>query len=247
MEVVLFREDVICFDVQYADMRPRNCENSGGINMKISDEAEEILEELWTVIVEKKSTLTLKGLDLEKGDKEVEELLRLDLIELIGEEVKLTSEGREEARGTIRRHRLAERLLADILDTKDTHIEEMSCKMEHALYKGVDESICTILGHPRVCPHGAPIPKGRCCRKAGWKAERVVHPLSELEVEQMGKIAYIHSQEPEKLQKLMAMGVMPGMTITLITRFPSFVFQLGQTQIAVDKEIAQDIYVRLVI
>lgn len=214
--------------------------------MKISDDTEEILEDLWTVIVEKKGTLTLKALELDKGDEKIKELLRLGLIELKGEEVRLTNEGKEEARGTIRRHRLAERLLADILDTKATHIEEMSCKMEHALYKGVDESICTILGHPRVCPHGAPIPKGRCCRKAGWKAERVVHPLSELDIHQMGKIAYIHSQEPEKLQKLMAIGVMPGMTITLITRFPSFVFQLGQTQIAVDKEIAGDIYVRLV-
>lgn len=214
--------------------------------MQISDEAEEILEELWTVIVEKKAKLTLKALGLEKDDEKIQELLDLDLIDLIGDEIKLTGAGRDEARSTIRRHRLAERLLADLLDTKERHIEEMSCKMEHALYKGVDESICTILGHPRVCPHGAPIPKGRCCRKAGWKAEKVVFPLSELDVDQRGKIAYIHSQEPQKLQKLMGMGVMPGMTVTLITRFPSFVFQLGQTQIAVDKDIAQDIYVRLI-
>lgn len=213
--------------------------------MQISDVAEEILEELWTQIVERKMALTLKALNLDKGDKMIVELLNLDLIELIGDDVKLTSKGREEARGTIRRHRLAERLLADILDTKESYIEEMSCKMEHALYKGVDESICTILGHPRVCPHGAPIPPGRCCKSAGRRAERVVYPLSELDNNQAGKIAYIHSQEPEKLQKLMGMGVMPGMTITLITRFPSFVFQLGQTQIAVDKEIAGDIYVRL--
>lgn len=213
--------------------------------MQISDEAEEILEDLWANIVEKKSEITLKVLDLKRKDKRILELLSLDLIELKGENLLLTSKGKDEAMGTIRRHRLAERLLADILDTKESYIEEMSCKMEHALYKGVDESICTILGHPRVCPHGAPIPPGRCCKKAGRKAERVVYPLSELDNNQIGKIAYIHSQEPEKLQKLMGMGVMPGMTITLITRFPSFVFQLGQTQIAVDKEIAGDIYVRL--
>jgi DtxR family Mn-dependent transcriptional regulator len=224
----------------------KKIKENGGIKMQISDDAEEILEELWTVIVEKKEDVTLKSLGIEKDDENINELIELGLIKLKKDDISLTSSGREEARGTIRRHRLAERLLADILDTKETHIEEMSCKMEHALYKGVDESICTILGHPRVCPHGAPIPKGRCCRKAGWKAERVVYPLSELDVEQVGKIAYIHSQEPEKLQKLMAMGVMPGMTITLITRFPSFVFQLGQTQIAIDKEIAGDIYVRLI-
>jgi DtxR family Mn-dependent transcriptional regulator len=226
-------------------MKPRKYLNPGGIDMQISDDAEEILEELWTQIVEKKNTLTLTDLNLNKEDEKIMELIQLGLIELKDQEIKLTNVGKDEARGTIRRHRLAERLLADILDTKEGYIEEMSCKMEHALYKGVDESICTILGHPRVCPHGAPIPKGRCCRKVGWKAQRIVYPLSELDVNQMGKIAYIHSQEPEKLQKLMAMGVMPGMTITLITRFPSFVFQLGQTQIAVDKEIAGYIYVRL--
>jgi DtxR family Mn-dependent transcriptional regulator len=214
--------------------------------MQISDEAEEILEELWTVIVEKKEDVALKSLGLERDDENIKELMDLGLIELVGEEIKLTSSGKDEARGTIRRHRLAERLLADILDTKEGYIEEMSCKMEHALYKGVGESICTILGHPRVCPHGAPIPKGRCCRQAGWKAQKVVFPLSELVVGQKGKIAYIHSQEPQKLQKLMGMGVMPGMNVALITRFPSYVFQLGQTQIAVDKDIAQDIYVRII-
>jgi DtxR family Mn-dependent transcriptional regulator len=231
-------------------MRPldwlRKTRRNGGIKMQISDDAEEILEELWTVIVEKKETITLKALGLERDDKNVDELLQLNLIELVGDEIKLTVPGRDEARGTIRRHRLAERLLADILDTKEGYIEEMSCKMEHALYKGVDESICTILGHPRVCPHGALIPKGRCCRKAGWKAQKVVFPLSELVVGQKGKIAYIHSQEPQKLQKLMGMGVMPGMNVTLIARFPSYVFQLGQTQIAVDKDIAQDIYIRVI-
>jgi DtxR family Mn-dependent transcriptional regulator len=217
----------------------------GGISMKISDEAEEILEDLWSNIVEKKNIVTLNLLKIKRNDPRIHELVSKKLVDLQDDEIRLTNEGKDEARGTIRRHRLAERLLADLLDTKEGHIEEMSCKMEHALYKGVDESICTILGHPKVCPHGARIPPGRCCKSAGRQAERVVYPLSDLDTNQGGKIAYIHSSEPEKLQKLMGMGVMPGMTITLITRFPSFVFQLGQTQIAVDKEIAGDIFVRL--
>jgi hypothetical protein len=49
-----------------------------------------------------------------------------------------------------------------------------------------------------------------------------------------------------KAPELMAMDVIPGMTITLITGFPSFVFQVGQTLIAGGKDIAQDIYVRRV-
>lgn len=44
----------------------------------------------------------------------------------------------------------------------------------------------------------------------------------------------------------MAMGILPGAPISLIQSFPSYVFQVGQTQFAVDKEIAEAIYVRLV-
>lgn len=48
-----------------------------------------------------------------------------------------------------------------------------------------------------------------------------------------------------KLQKLMAMGVLPGTSIELIRRFPAYVFQVDYSQFAVDEEIASDIYVRL--
>jgi DtxR family Mn-dependent transcriptional regulator len=145
--------------------------------MEISDEAEEILEDLWSDIVEKKNSVTLKSLNMERNDNRILELHSLGLVELEENHVNLTLKGKDEARGTIRRHRLAERLLADLLDTREGYIEEMSCKMEHALYKGVDESICTILGHPKVCPHGAPIPPGRCCKKAGRQAERVDYEI----------------------------------------------------------------------
>jgi Fe2+ transport system protein FeoA len=50
---------------------------------------------------------------------------------------------------------------------------------------------------------------------------------------------------PRRLQKLMAMGVLPGVAITLLRRSPSFVFEAGYSQFAVDEEIPGDIYVRL--
>ena len=78
------------------------------------------------------------------------------------------------------------------------------------------------------------------------QAQKVVSPLSQLAQGQKGKVAYIYAPETGKLQKLMAMGVLPGAPIGLIQEFPSFVFQAGQTQFAVDKEIADAIYVRLI-
>jgi energy-coupling factor transporter ATP-binding protein EcfA2 len=78
--------------------------------------------------------------------------------------VELTSRGRERAGSIIRRHRLAERLFTDSLAMdSESEIEQQACKFEHILSPEATDKICTFLGHPRTCPHGAPIPPGPCC------------------------------------------------------------------------------------
>jgi hypothetical protein len=78
--------------------------------------------------------------------------------------VELTERGRQRAADIIRRHRLAERLFTDSLALEsESEIEQQACKFEHILSPEATEKICTFLGHPRTCPHGAPIPPGRCC------------------------------------------------------------------------------------
>jgi putative ABC transport system ATP-binding protein len=78
--------------------------------------------------------------------------------------VELTAKGRQRAADIIRRHRLAERLFTDSLAMdSETEIEQQACKFEHILSPEATDKICTFLGHPKTCPHGAPIPSGRCC------------------------------------------------------------------------------------
>src|SRR5437588_8921754 len=78
--------------------------------------------------------------------------------------VELTARGRERASSIIRRHRLAERLFTDSLAMdSETEIEQQACKFEHILSPEATDKICAFLGHPRTCPHGAPIPPGPCC------------------------------------------------------------------------------------
>jgi DtxR family Mn-dependent transcriptional regulator len=78
--------------------------------------------------------------------------------------VELTPRGRERAGSIIRRHRLAERLFTDSLAMdSESEIEQQACKFEHILSPEATDKICTFLGHPRTCPHGAPIPPGPCC------------------------------------------------------------------------------------
>src|SRR6266705_3261408 len=81
--------------------------------------------------------------------------------------VELTPRGRQRAADIIRRHRLAERLFTDSLALEsESEIEQQACKFEHILSPEATEKICTFLGHPRTCPHGAPIPAGECCLAA---------------------------------------------------------------------------------
>jgi Mn-dependent DtxR family transcriptional regulator len=48
----------------------------------------------------------------------------------------------------------------------ETEIEQQACKFEHILSPEATDKICTFLGHPKTCPHGAPIPPGKCCGKS---------------------------------------------------------------------------------
>ena len=72
--------------------------------------------------------------------------------------LELTDKGRHEAIGVMRKHRLAERLLADVigLDWEDVHVE--ACRWEHVMSEAVERRILALLDKPLVCPHGNPIP-----------------------------------------------------------------------------------------
>ncbi len=211
--------------------------------MKLSERAEEILETLWMGIVEaKKDTLSL---GLSEREDAVGELLRGGYIQVSAGEVLLKEKGKREGERIIRRHRLAERLLVDVLDLKKDLTHEMGCKFEHLLHEGIEENVCTLLGHPKVCPHGKPIPAGGCCRKSAKEVARLVCPLKDLETGDRGTIAYLATDDQGRLHKLVAMGALPGLPIMMIQKFPSYVFQIGQSQFAVDEQMAEGIYVRL--
>jgi putative ABC transport system ATP-binding protein len=91
--------------------------------------------------------------------------------------VELTPRGRERAASIIRRHRLAERLFTDSLAMdSETEIEQQACKFEHILSPEATDKICAFLGHPRTCPHGAPIPPGPCCGRHGVSVKAIFAP-----------------------------------------------------------------------
>lgn len=210
--------------------------------MILSEAAEEILEAMWVQIVEKKHADC--DVAIFKDDAALKQLIGERLVALRGDMASLTDTGRAEAMGCIRRHRLAERLLVDVLAVKKPLVHETSCTFEHLLHKGLDESICTLLGHPRSCPHGRPIPEGRCCEEARHSAGTIMVPLSELDPSHRAVVAYLHTHDREALQKLIAMGLLPKTEVELVQKHPAFVLQIGKSQFALDDKLASYVVVR---
>lgn len=213
--------------------------------MKLSDKAEEILEALWVAVEEKKQT----ALDPEKAgfpldQPAYEELSANSLVEIKNGLVYFLPAGREEGRMTIRRHRLAEKLMTDVLNLRGDNWDNKACEFEHLLNEGVDVKICTMLNHPTTCPHGKPIPPGDCCAVAKDSGDLGVVSLTEFKPGQDGEIAYILTEDDKKMQKLMAMGVLPGNKITLVQSFPSYIFRIGYSEFAIDTNLAREIFVR---
>jgi DtxR family Mn-dependent transcriptional regulator len=211
--------------------------------MDLSEHAEEVLEQLWELNEPVRNTPIPIDQITTYDAATLTELTEQHLIRRTDKSLTLTPAGFDAAETVIRRHRLAERLLVDVLDTGESVVEDAACRFEHVLREGIDENICILLGHPRVCPHGKPIPPGRCCHQGYGNTEKIVSPLADLKSNQHGRIAYIHANSQRRLQKLMALGVTPGKPITVLQTFPTHVFQVGYTQLAVDQDIAKDIYV----
>ena len=209
-------------------------------------DVEEVAEELWTLGEQDRHGLRdlRQTTQVAALDAALEALVRRGLATVGGGDVALTPEGRELAERQVRRHRLAETLFTTVLDVHDDEaVNRTACVMEHVLGAPLTDSVCAFLGHPKLCPHGKPIPAGSCCRAFLGPAEPLVQPLDRLPVGQWGRIVHIAAREPERLVRLSSLGVVPGATVQLQQRSPAAVLRIGETTLAVEPSIAGEIYV----
>lgn len=212
--------------------------------MKLSEKAEEILEAMWTAIEENGEGFADAGkIGVAVDDPALDELAKYALIEKKEGRITFRPEGRREGRRTIRRHRLAERLIMDVLNIRGESGNSKACQFEHLLNEGMDAKVCTMLNHPDTCPHGKTIPAGDCCLEAKQSGDLGVVPLTELRSGEEGRIAYIQTEDNKKMQKLVAMGVLPGNSIRLMQSSPSYIFRVGYSEFAVDAEMAREIFI----
>ncbi len=160
----------------------------------------------------------------------------------IDDKGNLTEKGMKRARKIIRLHRLAERLLHDVLSASEGEVESTACKFEHFISEEVEQAICTLLGHPDVCPHGREIPPGECCIKGQDEVKSIVLKLSALSPGEEAEIRYL-SGDDEILKKIIALGILPGKRIKVVRVFPAHLIQIDNTQIAIDEKMAECVHV----
>jgi len=137
-------------------------------------------------------------------------LLRLDE----RKEVRLTDSGYSAASRVVRRHRLAERMLVDLLGYEWWKTHEEAERIEHAMSQEMEERLVQILGDPQTCPHGNPMP---------GTTPRPTRPLERLATGERATVERIPDQfehEPGFLEYLDTQGVRPGVTLEMIEQRP---------------------------
>ncbi|MBI5967080.1 MAG: metal-dependent transcriptional regulator [Deltaproteobacteria bacterium] len=213
-----------------------------------SHQREEILELLWTMREMGRTNLdeVLEVAEGEEWKRLLAEMEASGWISIHENQVSLLNEGERRAEEIIRRHRLAERLLSEVFEIEESHMESSACQFEHILSPKVLDSVCSFLGHPPICPHGKPIPRGPCCARFKREVEPLVRPLSDLKLGEEGRVVFIAPRSRFRLERLSALGLIPGSVVRLAQRRPSYVLEVGETALALDEEIVREIYVKRV-
>jgi DtxR family Mn-dependent transcriptional regulator len=208
------------------------------------EKEDEIFEIIWTLREDGKLTLDqiIHNCTIQECESILTDLAKNGWIDIKGHVVEMLPKGEKRAKELVRRHRLSLRMFYDLFALDGAEAE--ACKFEHILSPEVTDSVCTLLGHPPNSPDGKPIPRGECCAMFRQEMRPLVAPLADLLPGEQAKIVFITPGSHSRLDRLSAMGVVPGSVVKLHQKKPSYVIQLGETMIAVDKDITKEIFVK---
>jgi DtxR family Mn-dependent transcriptional regulator len=128
--------------------------------------------------------------------------------------IAFTPQGAEHAEGIVRRHRLIERFLTDVLGVPWDEVHEEAERLEHAMSPVLEERMLAAIGDAKTCPHGHPL-------EAGARLPGV--PLADVEVGASVRVLRFENEAEDLLRYLKASGIEPGMEATLADRGPEHV------------------------
>ena len=130
----------------------------------------------------------------------------------VHKEIELTARGDEAAAAIVRRHRIMERWLTDVLGLDWVTADAEAERLEHAVSEVVEETLYRSLGRPKTCPHGNPIP-GHSTMRANELRLSALRPGDTGTITRISEVA--QREAPPLLQYLHERGLHPGTRITI--------------------------------
>ena len=165
--------------------------------------------------------------------------------------LELTDRGRERATAVMRKHRLAERLLLDVigLEWEDVHVE--ACRWEHVMSEQVEQRLVALLGHPQTSPYGNPIPGlADLGENAGTPVETHLDLIGADAAARKGgrwevrRIIEIVQNQPAVMTELQKGGIVPGAVVEFTDKQGLLVAVSGGARTELSSEVAHGIHVR---
>ena len=156
-------------------------------------------------------------------------------------EVKLTRKGLEVGVRVLRRHRLAERLLTDVLGMAWDEVHSEACMLEHAISQRVEDRLVVLLGDPQTCPHGHPVPPRDLSDPV-----RTGVPLAQVDEGRRAVVSGVTDEVPEILRYLGEVGLRPGADVRILEKAPlggPVTIEIGDARHAISLELARMVIV----
>jgi len=129
--------------------------------------------------------------------------------------VRLTDDGRRAALRTLRRHRILECYLTEVLGYPWDRVHDEAERLEHAASEELVERMATALGDPAQDPHGAPIPT-----RDGRVEEPALRTLAEAAAGEQVRVRRVSDKQPERLRYLAELGIRPGSMVRILDKAP---------------------------
>ena len=155
--------------------------------------------------------------------------------------IRLTAKGRSLAESVVRKHRLAERLLSDIIGLPWHKVHVEASRWEHVISDEVEDRLMVLLNHPTTCPHGNPIP-------GTDTPERELVLLSESEPGDQVRLELVPEQVELDLEALTYLGLhgfIPGINARVREKAPdgTLALELDGATVALGSALARQLYV----
>ena len=199
----------------FAERSPACCE------MRHSEAVEDYLKVLYLLAGEGEFATTSRvairlGVSAPSVSAMVQRLVLAGLVERIGtRQVGLTPHGLRHARGVVRRHRLLEAFLTEVLGVPWDQVHAEAEVLEHAVSARLEDRIAATLGHPDRDPHGDPIPP-----KEGSCSEEWPDPLCTAPIGARFRVERVSDRDSDALRYLGELGIRPGVMLVVEERAP---------------------------